>query len=149
VPRSPVSVIQVSRAARRRVRASRCSGCVDLREVVDLVRIGLRVEKLLAGAVVLHESERRAGEFAFGVQLAHERLDGEALFFVAVQRGKGGAGGEGADVVKALVMHAADALHGLVNAVAGGEGEAAWCLRVIAEEDAALHQRRTRDACEG
>ena len=45
---------------------------------MDLVWIGLCVEKLLAGAVVLNEGKWRAGEFAFGVQLAHERLKAAA-----------------------------------------------------------------------
>ena len=73
----------------------------------------------------------------------------EALLLVAVQRGEGRAGREVADVVIARVAHRADALHGLVDPVAGAEGVLARRIGLRAEEDAALHQRRARHAGDG
>ena len=54
-------------------------------EVLDFVGVGAEVVELFARAGALHELQGRAGEFSLGQELAHERIDRETFFLVAVE----------------------------------------------------------------
>ena len=114
-------------------------------EVLDFVGVGAEVVELFARAGALHELQGRAGEFSLGQELAHERIDRETFFLVAVERGEGRAGAERADVVEARVVHGADTLLGFVDTVACGKRVAARRSGPLADEAVALHQERARD----
>jgi hypothetical protein len=110
------------------------------------VRVGAEIVEFFAGTRALHELEGRAGEFSFGHELAHERIDRETFFLVAIERGEGGAGAERADVMVTRVVHGADALFGFVDAIARGERVAAGRGGALADEAMALHQQRARNS---
>ena len=57
-------------------------------QIVDLVRVALRVVEFLARAARVPSVRGGSGELALCVQLAHQRDDAETLFLVAVQRGE-------------------------------------------------------------
>ena len=114
-------------------------------EVFDFVRVGAEVVEFFARASALHELQGSAGEFSLGQKLAHERIDRETFFLVAVERGERRAGAERTDVVEARIVHGADALLGFVDAVACGKRVAARRSGSLADEAVAMHQQRARD----
>ena len=108
-----------------------------------------RVVQFFTRPASLHQVPRGAGQPARRVQVPHQRLDEKAFLLVAIQRGKRRALGVGANQVEARLVHGSDALDALVDAVAGGEGELPRRVGAFAEEDAALHQRRSLQPGEG
>ena len=96
-------------------------GPAGIRQVLDLVRVDLRVIQLLVRQARREQGERGAGQGAAIVQFSHQRQHQEALLLVSVQGQERLLGHEVADVAIVRIADRADPLDRLVDTIARAE----------------------------
>lgn len=122
------------------------AGGVD--EVGQLVGIGLGVVKIFA-AKLGEEGLKVRIELAPFIKLSHDLLHGETFFLIKIHvSAEVDFGLVVADVMVALAADGAQAELDIIHAITRAEGVAALGIAVFAEEIAALHAERARDAGE-